>query len=125
MTADSIDISLIAAADLSSSQYYFVKLDTNGKVAACSATTDRPLGILQNDPTSGQAALVRTFGYSKVSADAALTKGDVLGTSADGQAAVYVAGTDTTKYLMGFCLKAAGAAGDVAEMFLTPVARGA
>lgn len=125
MATDAIDISLVSVGDLSSKQYYFVKLDTAGKVAVCSATTDRPLGVVQNDPTAGQAAIVRLFGHTKVNADAALALGDVLGTSADGQAAVYVAGTDTTKYLMGFCTKAAGAAGDEAEMILTPVARGA
>lgn len=116
------DVSLVAGADLSAKQYRFVKL-SSGQVVACSATTDRPIGVLQNDPTSGQAAIVRLSGWTKVEADAAITVDAVLGTSADGQAAIYVAGTDTTKYGMGFATKAAGAAGDVAEMILTPVAR--
>lgn len=116
------DVSLVAGADLSAKQYRFVKL-SSGQVVACSATTDRPIGVLQNDPTSGQAAIVRLSGWTKVEADAAIVVDAVLGTSADGQAATYVAGTDTTKYGMGFATKAAGAAGDVAEMILTPVAR--
>lgn len=117
-------ISLQAGEDLSAKQYYFVKL-SSGKAVACSATTDRPIGVLQNKPTSGQAADVVISGWTKVNSDAALALDAVLGTSADGQAATYVAGTDTTKYLMGFCTKASGAAGDIAEMILTPVARGA
>lgn len=123
MATDAIDISLISVGDLSAKQYRFVKMDTAGKVALCSATTDRPIGIVQNDPTAGQAAIVRISGHSKVEADASIALGDVLGTSVDGQAATYVAGTDTTKYGMGFCTKAAGAAASVAEMILTPVAR--
>lgn len=106
-----LKISLEAAADLSSKQYYFVKVDTSGKAAVCSAVTDKPIGVLQNKPTSGQAAEIVVVGVTKVSADGTLDEGDLVGTSADGQGAAYVAGTDTTKYVVGTAIAPAGAAG--------------
>lgn len=99
--------SFVAGEDLSAKQFHFVKLHTDGTVKACAATTDKPIGVLQNDPTSGQAALVKTAGLTEVIADSACAINDILGTSADGQAAPYLNGTDTTKYGMGDCTKAA------------------
>lgn len=90
-----------AGADLSSSQYLFVKLNSSGQVVAIAANTDKPYGILQNAPTSGQPAEVMLAGISKVQGDANLAKADQIGASADGQAAAYVPGTDTTKYIVG------------------------
>ena len=60
-----LDITLEAGEDLSSDQYRFVIL-SSGKVYRPNATTDRPIGILQNDPESGQAAHVRMMGISRV-----------------------------------------------------------
>lgn len=107
-------ITLEAAADLSTSQYKFVKLDTNGKAAAIAAVTDIPIGILQNAPASGASASVMVYGVSKVQGDADLARGNQIGTSVDGQAAAYVAGTDTTKYIVGQVLEDNSAAGGYA-----------
>ena len=46
-----------ASADLSAKQYYFVKLSSETKVTVCSAVTDKPIGVLQNKPASGEQAL--------------------------------------------------------------------
>jgi hypothetical protein len=75
-------ITLEAGADLSAKQYYFVKLDATGKAVVCSGVTDKPVGVLQNDPTSGQAAEVVVAGLTKVSTNAALAIADLIGTSA-------------------------------------------
>src|SRR5262245_47307044 len=114
---------LIAGADLSAKQFYFVKITANDTVNVCSAVTDIPYGVLQNKPLSGQEAEVMSYGTTKVSADAALTAGQLVGTSVDGQAAPYVAGTDTTKYGAGQVVHGVGAAGELATILLTPVAR--
>lgn len=103
-------ITLEAGEDLSAKQYYFVKLDAAGKAVVCTGATDKPVGVLQNDPTSGQAAEIVVVGLTKVSTNAALAIADLIGTSADGQAAAYVAGTDTTKYVVGTILVTSGAA---------------
>lgn len=88
---------LKAGADLSGKQFRFVKLDSSGDAVVCSGATDIPIGVLQNKPTSGQAVEVMAIGISKIEGDADLAIGDMIGTSSDGQAAAYVAGTDTTK----------------------------
>jgi hypothetical protein len=110
-----------ASADLSSKQYHFVKMSGNNTVTVCAAITDVPIGVLQNAPTSGQAAEVCLFGITKVKADGTLAAGNVIGTSADGQADAITPGTDTTVYTMGLALNAA-VAGDVVEMFLNATA---
>ncbi len=108
---------LTASSDLSSSQYHFVKLSSATQVTIVAAITDVPLGILQNSPSSGQAAEVAIFGISKVVADGTLAAGNIIGTSADGQADAIVAGTDTTVYVMGQAITAASA-GETSTMFL-------
>jgi len=110
---------LTAAADLSDKQYYFVKLASATTVNVCTAITDLPIGILQNTPTSGQAADVRIFGVSKASADGTITAGRWMGTSADSQAAGITPGSDTTQYVMGQAIQAASA-GETFTMFLNP-----
>ena len=80
----SVKVSLVAAADLSAKQYHFVKLDSDGKAAAVTATTDKAIGILQNDPTAGQEAEVLVVGGSKLVCGAAVTEGAIVGTDAAG-----------------------------------------
>lgn len=103
-------ISLTAGADLSAKQYFFVKLNGSGNAIVCAAATDVPVGVLQNNPTSGQTAEVVVIGMTKISADAALSIGDFIGTSGDGQADAKTNGTDTTEYVVGRMLTATGAA---------------
>ena len=110
---------LTAAADLSSKQYYFVKLASATTVNVCSAITDIPIGVLQNTRESGEAAEVCIFGITKVSADGTLAAGNLIGTSADGQADAIAAGTDTTVYTQGQAITAASA-GETTTMFLNP-----
>lgn len=99
-----------ASADLSAKQYYIVKMSGDNTVTVCAAVTDVPFGVLQNNPASGEQAIVRTFGRSKISADATLAAGDIIGTSADGQAQPVVQGTETTVYNVGQVMTG-GAAG--------------
>lgn len=106
-----LKITLEAAADLSAKQYYFVKVDADGKAAVCAALTDVPVGVLQNKPTAGQTAEIVVVGVSKVSSDAALDEGNLIGPSGDGQADARTVGTDGTHYIAGQMLTATGAAG--------------
>lgn len=71
---------LLAGADLSSAQFHWVKLaSTAGEVVACNATTDHAIGILQNDPTDGQAAEVRVLGVSKLVGGGSISAGNDVG----------------------------------------------
>ena len=113
------DVTFEAAADLSSKQFYFVKLTAANTINVCSGATDVPCGILQNKPSAaGRPAVVRMFGLSKVSADGAISAGALVGTSADGQADAKTAGTDTTNYVVGVALEAASGAGEIIKVSL-------
>jgi hypothetical protein len=102
---------LTAAGDLSTKQYYFVKLASAKTVTVCTAVTDKPIGVLQNKPSAaGQAAEIVAIGVTKLSGDANLNFGDSIGTSVDGQAAAYTA-SDTTKYIVGQVIVDNSAAG--------------
>ena len=120
---------LTAGADLSAAanQYLFVKYSALKTVVACAGTTDRPCGVLQNTPASGDRAEVVCFGIVKVQGDADLGYGDLIGTSADGQAAAYVPGTDTTKYIVGHVVQDNAAAAGLATAIINCInpARGA
>ena len=63
-------LSMVAGADLSSSQYYAVQIDADPrevKVAGTPAAEGtHVLGVLQNKPTEGQAASVATGGTSRL-----------------------------------------------------------
>jgi hypothetical protein len=113
----SLKITLVAGADLSAAQYTFVKLDATGGVIQCSAVTDAPIGVLQNNPSSGQEAEVVVAGGTKVKVGAAITAGNLqttaLGTSAAGLAVAKVLGTDTTNFSVGRPLSAAGGANEI------------
>ena len=106
-----------ASADLSAKQFYFVKLASSTTVAVCAAVTDKPIGVLQNKPESGEQAVVRVFGISKISADATLAAGDVIGTSADGQAQPISLGSETTVHVSGQAIEA-GSAGETLTAFI-------
>lgn len=103
----SVKITLKAGADLSSSQYMFVKLDTNGNAVACSGATDRPIGVLQNNPVSGKECEVLVSGGTKVKAGGTIAIANAIGTGASATAVALTVGTDTTKYVVGTALTAA------------------
>lgn len=68
-----------AGGDLSGAQYKFVKIDNaDGDVVVCTATTDRPIGVLQNDPAEGEAAEVTIVGGSKLVAGGSASAGQPL-----------------------------------------------
>lgn len=108
-----LKISLVAAADLSGGQFYFVTLDTNGKAALITATTDRPVGVLQNKPTAaGQSAEIVVLGVTKIKTAGALTQGThLLGPDNAGKAVARTV-TASTNWVGGVPLETASS-GDV------------
>ena len=87
------DITLPAAADLSSYQYYAMKVDTSGRAAL--ATADVPIaGILQNKPAAaGRGATIRCFGSTKFKAGTGgVTAADVLRTETGGKLVTAISG---------------------------------
>lgn len=114
-----VDLTFPAAADLSTKQYLFVKLDGNGKAAICAAATDKPIGILQNKPdAANKSATVRVLGISKVKYAGTSAPGDALGTDTNGLAATYT-NADTTKFMVAVATNAGNsAANDIGQCFI-------
>ncbi len=105
-------LSIPAGADLSAKQYTFVKL-SGSTVISAAAATDLPIGVLLNDPASGETAAVAVSGVVKLKASAAISVGALVGTTSTGLGVSLPAGTDTTKYILGRAVTAAGAANDI------------
>lgn len=119
-----MNVTMEAGEDLSAASVIgkIVKFDTNGRVVVCTGVTDKPVGILQDNANSsavGSSVTVMVAGISKVQGDADLSIGDLFGTSADGQAAAYAPGTDTTKYILGRVWKDNSAAGGFATVIFS------
>lgn len=108
---------LPAGADLSTKRFHFVKKSA-GTYVVCAGATDIPDGALQNKPALGEPCEVVMFGPTKLVADAAITEGWFIGTSADGQADRKIPGTDTTEYVAGRALGSVTDAGLIIPAFI-------
>lgn len=102
-----------ANADLSSSQYLAVVINSSGNVAVAGAGADIA-GILQNKPTAGHACDVCVDGVSKAVAGGSVTAGAKLMTNASGQ---LITATATNK-AVGIALDSASGAGVVIPVLL-------
>jgi len=60
------DVSFEAGEDLSSSQYHFMELNSDGEAINAGATGAYAIGVLQNTPVEGAAADVRVDGITKL-----------------------------------------------------------
>jgi hypothetical protein len=108
---------LSASADLSTHQYKFVKLSGNKTVTVCAATTDKPIGVLQNKPASTQAAEVCCSGVTKLIAGASISAGNSIGTDGAGKGAAYTA-ADTTKHIVGQVVDGVSNANELATVVI-------
>ncbi len=113
-----VKISMDAGADLSSSQHLFVTSDASGDAVVAGAGV-RVVGVLDNDPTSGQAAGVAIEGVTKVIAGAAVAAGADVASSAAGKAITSTSGD----YIAGVALQAATADGDLIAVRLSQPGR--
>ncbi|MBC7289388.1 MAG: DUF2190 family protein, partial [Armatimonadetes bacterium] len=77
------DVTFEAGEDLSAAQYLAVKLGTSDGTVVKAGATDQAIGILQNAPSSGEAARVRMFGTTKAVAGAAITRGSLVAVDAN------------------------------------------
>lgn len=115
-----LEFSFVANADLSALQFTCVKLDTSVaagmNVVSAAAATSRIVGILQNKPTSGQAAEIALPGcIAKVTAGGSITAGDLVSPTTAG--AVITASSGD--YVAGEALEG-GATGDRIRIHVWP-----
>ncbi len=89
-----------AGEDLSSDQFRFVKQEADGDFIGAAGPTDEVQGVLQNNPTSGQAARVALLGAGtsklvvKTSAAGNIVPGNRLTSTSDGRGELCDANTD-------------------------------
>ena len=116
-----LDITFKAAEDLSDYQYHYVKLDSDGKVEHCTASTDVIIGILMNAPDEeDKAARVRVLGTGKLVMSGTCDEGNLI--TASDQEASYSEGlaTTTSKDFVGaIALEASLAADQIIEVLIT------
>lgn len=110
-----LDISFVAAESLATHQFRFVTQATDTTVQMMNAGTDFPVGILQNAPASGETAVVRIDGTSKLVMNAAVAvgaqlKGEYVGAADNGKGDAADTDYDIVR---GVCIKASGAEDDV------------
>lgn len=124
--SDYTDITAIASTGLTGNQFYIVRstgVDStySGGNLTCllcigsSGGINGPKGVLQNDPDTGQAAIVRVVGLSKVVCGEAVAVGDLVTSSTAGTAII----ADTTgAFHFGRAESASTAAGQIISVRL-------
>jgi hypothetical protein len=73
-----LNLTFQAGANLSTAQWTVVKLTTSDTVTIASSASVPPIGVLQNNPTSGLEANVMVLGVSKVRSGAAVSRAGVI-----------------------------------------------
>lgn len=104
------------AADLDTKQYFIVKQHTDGTMILAAAATDKIVGVLQNKPKIGEAALVRWAGTTKVKAGGVIAVGAWVTSDANGNAVATT--TDKDVVLGKYLGSASSAANDIVEIQL-------
>lgn len=103
----------------STGQFLITKLSADNTHVPCTNHADRPSGIAQTNPKSGDGLAVMSNGVSKVITGAGgLTFGQEYGPDAQGKAVAKnptATGADLGDYVMGVCLEG-GAAGALATV---------
>jgi hypothetical protein len=116
-----LDLSFPAAEALTDDQFKLVVLTSTGTIRRPDSETEVCLGILQNAPASGEAAVVRVLGISKAHVNGALGIGTFVMQE-------YVSATDAGKaktsagapaYTRAVVVEASGAEDDLASVLLT------
>jgi hypothetical protein len=126
-----LKLTRVAAADLSTKQFYAVKIDAAGK-AALAGLGEPAIGILQNKPATGQAAEIMITGVSKFIAAGVIAPGAYVAADANAKAVTATKASVNTSdggvaadaviggHVLGIALNIANsAANDLIEVLLT------
>lgn len=107
--------SFVAGADLSSSQFLFVTLNSSGNIVVAGNGANS-IGVLQDKPGSGEPGSVCGPGdQTQVQAGGSFAAGDPISSNGSGKAILSVTGA----YLLGYA-QTAGASGSNAFILFQP-----
>lgn len=105
-------VTMVAGADLSAKQFTFVKMNTTDRTVVSAGNGDAALGVLINQPESGNAATVAVRGRVLIECGSGgLTAGANVGIDADGKGVVAA----SSDIIVGQVVDA-GAAGEIATI---------
>ncbi len=110
-------LSMRAAADLRLKRYHVMRQSAAGTTNQASnpgAGPDAVIGILQNNPNSGQAATIGYFGETKAVAGGSVTLGVDVTANTSGRVTAAVSGD----YMIGMALEAAANDGENIRILL-------
>ena len=111
-----------AGADLTAHQYTIMRLSAEDTVSVASeAAHSLNVGVLMNNPNTGEAATVQFSGVTKVMAGAAIAQGLQFTTNGSGRAAGVSSGD--LSIILGRVIEAATADGDIVRCILQPAVR--
>jgi len=117
-----LDLTFEAGADLRTKQYYILYLSGDQTVSV-SGSNGKAIGVLQNEPNSGEAAQVRVSGTTKVIAsDTSIAAGDYLTSDGNGKAEEADANNE---FCIGMALEAVDTGDDIIEMLIDRFVYGA
>ena len=113
--------SLLAGASFASKQYFAVQMTSTDNTVivagAAAAEGSHVIGIIQNEPGSGEAASVAIGGTSKLSMAAACDQGEKIKSDGNGEGTPVDA---DQKSVIGIALEASDGDGSIIEVLLTP-----
>ena len=92
----------IAGEDLSSAQFKFVTLESDGQVDLADSAGENCIGVLINDPAAAEAATVVMSGKVMVTAGGTIAAGAAVATDASGDAVT----ASTGNIVMGYATEA-------------------
>lgn len=109
--------SIPASASLTAKQFYFMKIDTNGQLAAVASSGARAVGVLQDKPTAqGQPGqLCRPGDITKIALGGTVTKGAFAMSDGNGKGVLCTSGS----HILGWFIDS-GDSGDTIRMVYQP-----
>lgn len=110
-----LDLTLISAADFAEKQFYCVSVNSAGKAALADADDLNQIGVIQNNPPSGQATTVRVLGVTKAAYGGTIAAGARVTSDAAGK----IVTATTGKQVIGVAL-VAGVSGDIGKILFQP-----
>jgi len=93
----------VAGEDLSAAQFKFVTLESDGQIDLADSAGENCVGVLLNDPASGNAATVVMSGKTLVKSGGTIAAGASVATNAAGLAVTAASGN----IVMGYATEAA------------------
>ena len=106
-----------AGADLTGKLNLIAKFDTSGNVVVAAGATDKMIGVIREEATSGNPATIQFGGVGKVISGGVIAAGDLLTSDGSGKA---IATTSSGNRIIGIADKAAAGANVVISALLFP-----